>query len=143
MTMADLGTYQMHQLTDAYAFDVYCHLRVDVLGPRGPIEREVQDAFVSRLGHTASEIEAVPASTHDPLDASKDELVAELRALRRTIARFESELDEREARLRESSAHLDRHGNSPDEENRFLIGWTGGMSELHIGCVICRPAEPR
>ena len=35
LTLADLGTYEMHQLADAYAFDLYCHLRVDVLAPRG------------------------------------------------------------------------------------------------------------
>ena len=38
LTIADLGTYEMHQLADAYAFDLCCHLRVDVLAPRGPIE---------------------------------------------------------------------------------------------------------
>ena len=41
LTMADLGTYEMHQLADAYAFDVYCHLHVDVLAPRGPIVRDL------------------------------------------------------------------------------------------------------
>ena len=39
LTVADLGTYEMHELADAYAFDVYCHLHVDVLAPRGPIVR--------------------------------------------------------------------------------------------------------
>ena len=34
MTMADLRTYNMHQLADAYAFDLYCHLRIDVLRQR-------------------------------------------------------------------------------------------------------------
>ena len=42
MTMADLGTYKMHQLADAYAFDLYCHLRIDVLAPRGPIEAKTR-----------------------------------------------------------------------------------------------------
>ena len=41
LTVADLGTYEMHELADAYAFDVYCHLHVDVLAPRGPIVRQV------------------------------------------------------------------------------------------------------
>jgi uncharacterized protein (TIGR03083 family) len=49
MTMADLGTYSMHQLADAYAFDLYCHLRIDVLAPHGPIEREVPSADESRV----------------------------------------------------------------------------------------------
>jgi hypothetical protein len=48
LTVADLGTYQMRQLADAYAFDLYCHLRVDVLAPRGPIERDVPPADEAR-----------------------------------------------------------------------------------------------
>ena len=36
--LADLGSYPMHLLADAYAFDHYCHLRVDLLSPHGPIE---------------------------------------------------------------------------------------------------------
>src|SRR4051794_19257627 len=42
--LADLGNYPMHLLADAYAFDHYCHLRVDLLGPRGPIVRELPPA---------------------------------------------------------------------------------------------------
>ena len=49
MTIADLGTYPMHQLADAYAFDLYCHLRIDVLAPHGPVEREVPPADEARL----------------------------------------------------------------------------------------------
>ncbi len=49
MTMADLGTYPMHLLADAYAFDLYCHLRVDVLAPHGPIERDVPAADEARV----------------------------------------------------------------------------------------------
>ncbi len=54
MTMADLGTYRMHQLSDAYAFDLYCHLRIDVLAPRGPIDREVPAADEARLAPAVS-----------------------------------------------------------------------------------------
>jgi hypothetical protein len=50
LTVADLGTYEMHQLADAYAFDLYCHLRHDVLAPRGPIERPVAPADDLRAG---------------------------------------------------------------------------------------------
>ena len=50
LTVADLGTYEMHELADAYAFDVYCHLRVDVLAPRGPIERDLPPADDVRIG---------------------------------------------------------------------------------------------
>jgi uncharacterized protein (TIGR03083 family) len=48
--LADLGSYPMNQLADAFAFDHYCHLRVDLLQPTGPIARdlpEVDDALVA------------------------------------------------------------------------------------------------
>jgi uncharacterized protein (TIGR03083 family) len=41
LTLSDLGTYASHQLADAFAFDLYCHLRVDLLAPTGPVEREI------------------------------------------------------------------------------------------------------
>lgn len=50
LPLADLGTYPMHALADAYAFDHYCHLRIDLLAPEGPIERNnVPDADAKRL----------------------------------------------------------------------------------------------
>jgi uncharacterized protein (TIGR03083 family) len=48
--LADLGSYPMHQLADAYAFDHYCHLRIDLLAPRGPIERAITVADATRIG---------------------------------------------------------------------------------------------
>ena len=42
--LADLGHYPMHELADAFAFDHYCHLRIDLLAPHGPIQREVPPA---------------------------------------------------------------------------------------------------
>jgi len=48
--IADLGSYPLHQLADAYAFDHYCHLRVDLLAPHGPIHRDVPAADEARLG---------------------------------------------------------------------------------------------
>jgi uncharacterized protein (TIGR03083 family) len=48
--LADLGTYELHQYADAFAFDHYCHLRVDLLAPAGPIQREVPAADAARLG---------------------------------------------------------------------------------------------
>jgi uncharacterized protein (TIGR03083 family) len=48
--LADLGTYALHQYADAFAFDHYCHLRVDLLGPSGPIRRDVPPADAARLG---------------------------------------------------------------------------------------------
>jgi uncharacterized protein (TIGR03083 family) len=43
MTLTDLGTYRTHQLSDAFAFDMWCHMYVDLLGPEGPVAREVPD----------------------------------------------------------------------------------------------------
>lgn len=40
MTLTDLGTYRTHQLSDAFAFDMWCHLYVDLLGPEGPVRRD-------------------------------------------------------------------------------------------------------
>ena len=37
--LADLGHYPMNQLADAFAFDHYCHLRIDLLQPTGPVAR--------------------------------------------------------------------------------------------------------
>jgi uncharacterized protein (TIGR03083 family) len=39
--LADLGSYPMHQLADAYAFDHYCHTRIDLLAPNGPLTRDL------------------------------------------------------------------------------------------------------
>jgi uncharacterized protein (TIGR03083 family) len=39
LTLTDLGTYPMHSLADAFAFDLWCHLTVDLLAPTGPVER--------------------------------------------------------------------------------------------------------
>lgn len=49
MTVVDLGTYQNHQLADAFAFDHYCHLRIDLLAPTGAVERDVPPADDLRL----------------------------------------------------------------------------------------------
>jgi uncharacterized protein (TIGR03083 family) len=43
LTMSELGTYPMHQLADAFAFDLWCHLYVDLLAPTGPIQRPVPE----------------------------------------------------------------------------------------------------
>jgi uncharacterized protein (TIGR03083 family) len=36
-SIADLGSYPLHQLANAFAFDHYCHLRIDLLAPTGPL----------------------------------------------------------------------------------------------------------
>lgn len=37
--LANLGSHPLHLLADALAFDHYCHLRDDLLAPRGPLDR--------------------------------------------------------------------------------------------------------
>lgn len=48
--IADLGAYPMHQLADAFAFDHYCHLRIDLLAPHGPVQRARPPVDAARLG---------------------------------------------------------------------------------------------
>jgi hypothetical protein len=50
--LADLGQYPMHQLADAFAFDHYCHLRMDLVAPGGPLERSLPAPDDTRLGPT-------------------------------------------------------------------------------------------
>ncbi len=38
--LADLGTYPLHMMANAFAFDHYCHLYVDILAPEGPLAIE-------------------------------------------------------------------------------------------------------
>jgi uncharacterized protein (TIGR03083 family) len=51
LDLGDLGTHPMHLGADAFAFDHYTHIRIDLLQPMGPIDREP------------------PATTDDHLDA--------------------------------------------------------------------------
>jgi uncharacterized protein (TIGR03083 family) len=39
LPMADLGTHPMAIMANMFLFDVYCHLRNDILKPNGPIDR--------------------------------------------------------------------------------------------------------
>jgi uncharacterized protein (TIGR03083 family) len=39
LPMADLGTHPMAIMANMFLFDTYCHLRNDILGPNGPINR--------------------------------------------------------------------------------------------------------
>jgi uncharacterized protein (TIGR03083 family) len=41
ITLSELGTYPLHRLADAFAFDLWCHLHVDLLAPTGPVQRDV------------------------------------------------------------------------------------------------------
>ena len=44
LTLHELGTYPTAALADAFAFDLYCHLRVDLLAPEGPVEHALPPA---------------------------------------------------------------------------------------------------
>jgi uncharacterized protein (TIGR03083 family) len=50
ITLTDLGTYPMHTLADAFAFDLWCHLTVDLLAPTGPVERPRPEPTEDLLG---------------------------------------------------------------------------------------------
>ena len=50
ITIADIGTYPQHLIANAYAFDHLCHLRSDLLRPRGPLTRSVPPLDSARLG---------------------------------------------------------------------------------------------
>ena len=50
ITLTDLGTYPMHALADAFAFDLWCHLTVDMLAPTGPVARPAPQAADDTLG---------------------------------------------------------------------------------------------
>jgi uncharacterized protein (TIGR03083 family) len=47
--MGNLGTHPLHLLANAFAFDLYCHLRNDLLAPFGPIDREPPAASAAHL----------------------------------------------------------------------------------------------
>lgn len=41
--LADLGTHALHMVANAFAFDHYCHLYIDLLAPQGPLEIDVPE----------------------------------------------------------------------------------------------------
>ncbi|MFE0750065.1 maleylpyruvate isomerase family mycothiol-dependent enzyme [Gordonia sp. NPDC058843] len=49
MTLTDLGTYETHQLSDAFAFDMWCHMYVDLLAPEGPVSRRLDGGHEALL----------------------------------------------------------------------------------------------
>jgi hypothetical protein len=48
----DAGTYPLHLVANALAFDHFCHLRNDILRPNGPIDRPSPPADELRVGAT-------------------------------------------------------------------------------------------
>lgn len=53
LDMGDLGIHPTHYLPNAYAFDAFTHLRVDLLAPAGPLEREVEPPSEAVLAATS------------------------------------------------------------------------------------------
>jgi uncharacterized protein (TIGR03083 family) len=49
VNMASAGTYPFASITDALTFDQTCHIRWDILSPRGPVRRELPDLDAARL----------------------------------------------------------------------------------------------
>jgi len=50
--MKNLGSHPMHLVPNAFAFDHYCHLRVDILKPTGPVDRPAPPSDELRLAPT-------------------------------------------------------------------------------------------
>jgi uncharacterized protein (TIGR03083 family) len=48
----DAGMYPLHLVANALAFDHFCHLRNDILQPRGPVSRPAPPADELRVGAT-------------------------------------------------------------------------------------------
>jgi len=66
MDLGDLGTHPMHLIANAFAFDHYTHLRVDVLAPGGPIERPAPEVTEAHLDAAADWILAgIPQMSPD------------------------------------------------------------------------------
>jgi uncharacterized protein (TIGR03083 family) len=50
--LENLGSYPMHMIANAFAFDHFCHLRNDILKPNGPIDRPAPPEDETRVGAT-------------------------------------------------------------------------------------------
>jgi len=77
--MGKLGTHPMSILPATFLFDHYCHLRVDVLAPLGPIDRPEPPRDEARLRPTVEwMIAGLPAMCEDELAAVDRPFVLEL-----------------------------------------------------------------
>jgi uncharacterized protein (TIGR03083 family) len=73
MDLGDLGVHPMHLIANAFAFDHYTHIRVDVLAPGGPIDRPAPEVTEAHLSAAASWIVAgipqmSPAAVAEPIE---------------------------------------------------------------------------
>jgi uncharacterized protein (TIGR03083 family) len=70
LDMGDLGTHPLHLGANAFAFDHYTHIRVDLLAPTGPIERPAPPTTETHLDATADWIiAALPQMTPEAVVA--------------------------------------------------------------------------
>src|SRR5436853_101992 len=72
IALGDLGTHPLHLVANAFAFDHYSHLRVDLLAPGGPLERPAPPVTGDQLAAVADWILAgipqmSPAAAVDPV----------------------------------------------------------------------------
>jgi uncharacterized protein (TIGR03083 family) len=76
LPMADLGTHPMAIMSNMFLFDVYCHLRNDILGPHGPIDRPEPPRDEARLRPTVEWMLAgLPWMAADTLGAVLDRAI--------------------------------------------------------------------
>jgi uncharacterized protein (TIGR03083 family) len=73
MDLGDLGTHPLHLIANAFSFDHYTHIRVDLLAPTGPIDRPAPPADERHLEAAADWIVAgipqmSPAAVAEPVD---------------------------------------------------------------------------
>jgi uncharacterized protein (TIGR03083 family) len=73
MDLGDLGTHPMHRIANAFAFDHYTHIRVDVLAPRGPLDHPAPPVEDAHLEATVDWIlgglpQMSPAVNEEPID---------------------------------------------------------------------------
>ncbi|MDX6315858.1 MAG: hypothetical protein QOF44_5322 [Streptomyces sp.] len=52
--LLDLGSYPLHTIVDMFTFDFTTHLHLDILAPRGPINRTTQPLDEAHLGPSVS-----------------------------------------------------------------------------------------
>jgi uncharacterized protein (TIGR03083 family) len=70
LDLGDLGTHPMHLGADAFAFDHYTHIRIDLLRPTGPIDREPPPVTEDHLEASANWIlSALPQMSPDAVVA--------------------------------------------------------------------------
>ena len=73
MDLGDLGTHPMHLIANAFAFDHYTHIRVDILAPSGPVDRPAPPVTEDHLAASADWILAgipqmSPEAATEPID---------------------------------------------------------------------------